>query len=316
MNLDVVIPLAFAGLAVWGAILWIRGKVQPHTLLAVAAVSWGLMWGGVGGIGHTIGVIGAAVKNNKPYDYRLVSLITTGCILMATGLVSVAISRWIKQGRPWALSVSAGSALIAVLYLFLLHPIQGSARLDAAWLPASYLCLLLMVWNPRQESLEVRLHGAAARSVMQRGAVKLALFGWAIQLVLASAYLEALQSGPRNVLSAAFVEGPAYGALLALAFSLFAFAQGRAFARRLSGHRFEVQLAWLALPAVLATAAFRMALVVYLEAAARRGLHVPVPSAFDALVYGAMVGALITGARWDFRRQSRSRVRQVSPAAS
>ncbi len=302
MNLDMVIPLAFAGLALWGAILWIRGKVQPYTLLAVAAVSWGLMWGGVGGIGHTVGVIGAAVKNNKPYDYRLVSLITTGCILMATGLVNVAISRWVKQGRPWALAVSAGSALIAVFYLLLLHPIQGSARLDGAWLPASYLCLLLMVWNPLQEKLEVGLGGTAAPSAMQRGAVKLALFGLAIQLVLTSAY-------------AAFVEGPVYGALLAAAFSLFAFAQGRTGAR-LSGPRFEVQLAWLAVAAVVVTAAFRMALVVYLEAAARRGLHVPVPSAFDALVYGAMVGALITGARWDLWRQSRSRVGQVSPAAS
>jgi hypothetical protein len=66
----------------------------------------------------------------------------------------------------------------------------------------------------------------------------------------------------------------------------------------------------------LTTAAFRMALVLYLEVAARRGPHVPVPSAFDALAYGAMIGALITGARWDYWRQSRSRVRQVSPVAS
>jgi hypothetical protein len=61
----------------------------------------------IGGIGHTSGVISVAIKEGRPYNESSVFLLTTGGILLYSGLLNIAISRWIKQARAWALAMSS-----------------------------------------------------------------------------------------------------------------------------------------------------------------------------------------------------------------
>ena len=136
MNVDVsdivemLIELLFLGFGVWGTILLVKEKSRAYTLLAAAAVALGLLLG-VSGIIHTGAVIGAALKNKKPYDFRLVSLIATGLILVYFGSLNIGISRWIKQGRPWAIAMSGVVTFYLWVYLGLLAALgrQGSTFL-------------------------------------------------------------------------------------------------------------------------------------------------------------------------------------------
>ena len=109
MNADVsdivemLIELLFLGFGVWGTILLVKEKSRAYTLLAAAAVALGLLLG-VSGIIHTGAVIGAALKNKKPYDFRLVSLIATGLILVYFGSQCT-------KGGPWQDGSRAHSSL-------------------------------------------------------------------------------------------------------------------------------------------------------------------------------------------------------------
>ena len=56
-------------------------KLRPHSTLAWAAIALGLTFG-IAGILHTTAVISVALKQGKPYNFRLVSLLATGGILI------------------------------------------------------------------------------------------------------------------------------------------------------------------------------------------------------------------------------------------
>ena len=96
-------------------------KRRPHSSLAWAAVALGVVFG-VAGVSHTIAVISVALRQGKPYDFRLVSLLATGGVLVYPGLINIGISRWIGHGHPWALAMSAVVTLPLLVYEGFLFP--------------------------------------------------------------------------------------------------------------------------------------------------------------------------------------------------
>jgi ribose/xylose/arabinose/galactoside ABC-type transport system permease subunit len=74
-----------------------KDKLRSYWRLAWAAVLLGLLFG-IAGIAHTAAVISVAVKQGKPYDFRMVSLLATGGVLVYPGLINIWVSRWIRQG--------------------------------------------------------------------------------------------------------------------------------------------------------------------------------------------------------------------------
>jgi hypothetical protein len=72
----------------------------------------------LGGGGHLSAILEA--RTGKPFDYRFVSLLTTSGILMFPGVVAIATSYWVWQGRTWAYVACLLSASELMLYLGLL----------------------------------------------------------------------------------------------------------------------------------------------------------------------------------------------------
>ena len=65
-------------------------------------------------------MITALSAQDNPVDYRFVSLIATGGILAFPGLLSLAVCRWLWQGRDWAYAVCIICASAVMVYLVLL----------------------------------------------------------------------------------------------------------------------------------------------------------------------------------------------------
>lgn len=72
----------------------------------------------LGGAGHLSAIL--ETRAGQPFDYRFVSLLTTSGILMFPGLVGIATSYWLWQGRTWAYVSCLLSASALMLYLILL----------------------------------------------------------------------------------------------------------------------------------------------------------------------------------------------------
>ena len=64
-----------------------------YPMLALAAIVLGLVFG-IAGVLHTISVISLAVRQGKPYDFRMVSLLATGGVLIYPALINIGTSRW------------------------------------------------------------------------------------------------------------------------------------------------------------------------------------------------------------------------------
>ena len=128
-----------------------------HSTLAWAAIVLGLVFG-IAGIFHTTAVISVALRQGKPYDFRLASLLATGGILVYPGLINIGISRWIKQGHPWALAMSAVVTLPLLLYEALLIPAHHSNQTWGVIVNGLYLCFLITAWvsqSIRQRDSEI-----------------------------------------------------------------------------------------------------------------------------------------------------------------
>ena len=126
----------------------------PRKLAALVAASAGAMLMLMGG-GHLYGVISAALAQGKPFDHRLVSLILTGSILAYPGLLSLSLSPWIWQGRPWACAMCVAAAAPSLIYVVLLlivealpgrSPAVGSELNLAALVVGVLLATLIAVW--------------------------------------------------------------------------------------------------------------------------------------------------------------------------
>jgi hypothetical protein len=120
--------------------------------LAWAAIALGLCVG-IAGVLHTSAVISVALKQGKPYDFRMVALLATGGFLIYTGLINIGISRWIRQGRPWALAMSAVVVLPLMVYEALIFPAHHSNHFFGVIVTALYLCFLIRVAVSRRAPL-------------------------------------------------------------------------------------------------------------------------------------------------------------------
>ena len=118
-------------------------RLLPHPSLAWAAIVLSLFFG-IAGIAHTTAVISVALSEGKPYDFRLVSLLATGGVLVYPGLINIGISRWIRQGHPWALAMSAVVTLPLLVYEALLVPAHHSNQALGVIISGLYLCFLII----------------------------------------------------------------------------------------------------------------------------------------------------------------------------
>lgn len=119
------------------------------------AVIGGLLMMAMGG-GHLEAVVTPMLADDKPLDYRLVSLITTGVVLALPGLLGVILCRWLWQGKDWAYAMCIFSASALFVYLLLLlsmkapepgEPIKVGSELHAATvLVGVYLLTLVAAW--------------------------------------------------------------------------------------------------------------------------------------------------------------------------
>jgi hypothetical protein len=137
-----------------------KDKLHSYWRLAWAAVLLGLLFG-IAGIAHTAAVICVAVKQGKPYDFRMVSLLATGGILVYPGLINIGVSRWIRQGHPWALAMSAVVTLPVAIYEALLVPAHHSNQMLGVIINAPYLCFLISAWVSLRPDKSFA-HGTAA----------------------------------------------------------------------------------------------------------------------------------------------------------
>ena len=133
------------------ALAHLNEKRGPYPKLASAALILGLLLG-IAGVLHTISVISVAVRQGKPYDFRLVSLLATGGVLVYPALINIGISRWIRRGHPWALAMSAVVTLPLLVYEALLVPAHHSNQALGVIMSGLYLCFLIMAFtNTRGE---------------------------------------------------------------------------------------------------------------------------------------------------------------------
>jgi hypothetical protein len=117
--------------------------MKSRSSLAWAAIALSLSCG-IAGIAHTTAVISVALKQDKPYDFGLVSLLATGGVLVYPGLINIGIIRWIRQGHPWALAMSAVVTFPLLVYEALLVPAHHSNQAFGVILCALYLCSLMI----------------------------------------------------------------------------------------------------------------------------------------------------------------------------
>ena len=111
------------------------------------------------GTAHLVGVIGAAVRQGKPFNFRLVSLITIGGMLLYAGFLNLGLSRWLWRGRQWAFAVSTLATVALLGYAILLafmktppdptDPFAGASSTAAGLAFMQSICLgfLLAGWR-------------------------------------------------------------------------------------------------------------------------------------------------------------------------
>jgi hypothetical protein len=75
---------------------------------------------GLAGTAHLVGVVAAAVHKHKPFNFRLVSLIAIGGMLLYAGLLNLGLSRWLWRGRQWAFAMSTFGTIALLGYAILL----------------------------------------------------------------------------------------------------------------------------------------------------------------------------------------------------
>ena len=104
-----------------------------------------------------VAVISVALAQDKPFDYRLISLIATGGILAYPGLLSLVICKWLGEGRDWAFAMCIFGTMALLMYLVLLLfmkvpdptvPFAGvcSQAHYSSMIVGAYLGLLIAVW--------------------------------------------------------------------------------------------------------------------------------------------------------------------------
>ena len=141
----------------------IRWPCKTAAIFAVIAGIFLLM----AGWGHLSAILDTTA--GQAFDYRFVSLLTTSGILMFPGIVGIATSYWLWQGRTWAyvsclLSVSALMLyLVLLVYMKTQVPNGATAAGDEVYavsgLAITYLVVTLSVflWLHRSRNTSDRL---------------------------------------------------------------------------------------------------------------------------------------------------------------
>jgi hypothetical protein len=131
---------------------------RPCKRAALVAGSIGLVTV-IAGTAHLVGVVAAAVHRHKPFNFRLVSLIAIGGMLLYAGLLNLGVSRWLRRGRQWAFAMSTFGTIAllayAILLLFMKTPLDptdpfagaSSTALGLVTMESICLAFLLAGWS-------------------------------------------------------------------------------------------------------------------------------------------------------------------------
>ena len=113
--------------------------------------------------GHLHAVVSLAIEQERHFDFRLVSLITTGALLALPGLIGIGVSFWLWQGRNWAYAAAVFSTLGPFVYLVLLLLIDDSPNVGSELNFAfGFVCAYLLVLAVGWLSLRVNRHRETA----------------------------------------------------------------------------------------------------------------------------------------------------------
>ena len=146
--LTVLSLTAVAGVTYWAYLRFRRSTADRlAALIGALAVSLGLLVA-IPGMLHTAAVIGSAVAAERQYDVRFAWLITTGALLMYTGVINVWLATAMKRGDRSAMCISASATVALLLFLASLHPASDQTVLLLAH--GAYLVLILW-WLDRSD---------------------------------------------------------------------------------------------------------------------------------------------------------------------
>jgi hypothetical protein len=137
---------AAAGITFWAYRLF-RRSTTDHlaAFIGALAVALGSMIA-IAGLLHTTFVVSGAVRAQKPYDVRFAWLITTGALLMYTGVINAWLARAMKRGERSAMTASAAATIALLLFLAALHP--ASSQTILLLTHGGYIALVLF-WLKR-----------------------------------------------------------------------------------------------------------------------------------------------------------------------
>jgi hypothetical protein len=138
---------AAAAVTFWTYRVFLRSAADRlAALIGALAVSLGLLIA-IPGVLHTLAVVNGAVTARKPYDVRFAWLVTTGALLMYTGVINVWLARAIKRGDRSAMTASAAATIALLLFLLALHP---AAPQTVLLLTHGAYIVLVLFWLKRE----------------------------------------------------------------------------------------------------------------------------------------------------------------------
>lgn len=139
-----------------------NNALWPRSIAAIVAFVAGVLLL-LGGGGHLSAILEA--RAGQPFDYRFVSLLTTSGILMLPGVVGIATSYWLWQGKTWAYVSCLLSASALMLYLGLLLYMKTQVPEAAVGSEVYFMTGFVMTYMLVTLSVFLWLRGARTRSL-------------------------------------------------------------------------------------------------------------------------------------------------------
>ena len=129
----------------------------PCTLAAWSAGVAGFLMV-IGGTGHLVAILAVASADQRPFDFKLVSLIAIGGFMLYPGLLNAGVAWWIGRGQHWAFAMSAFGTVALLSFMALLlfmksppdsqNPLgeSGAMPLASVLLNIAHLAVLSAMW--------------------------------------------------------------------------------------------------------------------------------------------------------------------------